>query len=139
MFLMGASKAAFPYHSHRVTLGASFKSARQSGSSDGDGLRDLRGRETVLARIKHLIGGKPGNAKPVWAGVCALRIHYGPGLRIYYLQNGTTLITLLAGGDKSSEVKDIQAVHQWQTTCQRNANRHHHQRIRRCRISPPNG
>jgi len=72
-----------------------------------DGLRDLRGRAKVQARIERLIGGNPGDVKPVGAGVLELRINYGPGYRVYYLQRGTTLIILLAGGDKSSQAKDI--------------------------------
>lgn len=71
------------------------------------GLRDLRARAKVLARIERLIGGNPGDVKPVGAGVSELRINYGPGYRVYYLQKGTTLIILLAGGDKSSQAKDI--------------------------------
>lgn len=62
----------------------------------------------MLARIERLIGGNPGDAKPVGAGVSELRINFGPGYRVYYLQKGTTLIILLAGGDKSSQSKDIQ-------------------------------
>jgi putative addiction module killer protein len=73
-----------------------------------EGLRDLSGRAKVLARIERLIGGNPGDAKPVGAGVSELRINFGPGYRVYYLQKGTTLIILLAGGDKSSQSKDIQ-------------------------------
>ena len=73
------------------------------------GLRDLRGRAKVLARIERLIGGNPGDVKPVGAGVSELRINYGPGYRVYYLQRGNALIILLAGGDKSSQAKDIQA------------------------------
>jgi len=72
-----------------------------------EGLRDLRGRAKVLARIERLIGGNPGDVRPVGSGVSELRINYGPGYRVYYLQWGTTLIILLAGGDKSSQVKDI--------------------------------
>lgn len=72
-------------------------------------LRDLIGRAKVLARIERLISGNPGDAKPVGAGVSELRINYGPGYRVYYLQKRTTLIILLAGGDKSSQAKDIQA------------------------------
>ena len=71
------------------------------------GLRDLRGRAKVLARIERLIGGNPGDVKPVGGGVSELRINYDPGYRVYYLQRGPALIILLAGGDKSSQVKDI--------------------------------
>jgi putative addiction module killer protein len=72
-----------------------------------EGLLDLRDRAKVLARIERLIGGNPGDVRPVGSGVSELRINYGPGYRVYYLQRGTTLIILLAGGDKSSQVKDI--------------------------------
>lgn len=71
------------------------------------GLRDLKARVKVLARIERLISGNPGDVKPVGAGVSELRINYGPGYRVYYLEKGTGLIILLAGGDKSSQAKDI--------------------------------
>ena len=71
------------------------------------GLHDLRARAKVQARIERLIGGNPGDVKPVGAGVSELRINYGPGYRVYYLQRGAKLIILLAGGDKSSQAKDI--------------------------------
>ena len=70
-------------------------------------LRDLRARSKVLARIERLIGGNPGDDNPVGAGVSELRINYGPGYRVYYLQRETALIILLAGGDNSSQAKDI--------------------------------
>ena len=53
-----------------------------------EGLRDLRGRAKVLARIERLIGGNPGDVKPVGAGVSELRINYGPGYRVYYRMAG---------------------------------------------------
>jgi putative addiction module killer protein len=71
------------------------------------GLRDLKARAKVQVRIERLIGGNPGDVKPVRAGVSELRINYGPGYRDYYMQRGTELIILLAGGDKSSQAKDI--------------------------------
>lgn len=71
-------------------------------------LRDLRARARVQARIERLIGGNPGDAKPVGSGVSELRINYGPGYRVYFQQKGSTLIILLAGGDKSTQARDIE-------------------------------
>ena len=71
-------------------------------------LRDLRARARVQARIERLIGGNPGDAKPVGSGVSELRINNGPGYRVYFQQRGSTLIILLAGGDKSTQARDIE-------------------------------
>lgn len=71
-------------------------------------LRDLRARARVQARIERLIGGNPGDVKPISSGVSELRINYGPGYRVYFQQKGSTLIILLAGGDKSSQSRDIE-------------------------------
>ena len=71
-------------------------------------LRDLRARARVQARIERLIGGNPGDAKPIGSGVSELRINYGPGYRVYFQQRGSTLIILLAGGDKSTQARDIE-------------------------------
>jgi len=72
------------------------------------GLRDLRAKARVQARVERLIGGNPGDVRPVGSNVSELRINYGPGYRVYYQQRGSTLIILLAGGDKSSQAKDIE-------------------------------
>lgn len=71
-------------------------------------LRDLRARARVQARIERLIGGNPGDSKPIGSGVSELRINYGPGYRVYFQQKGSTLIILLAGGDKSTQARDIE-------------------------------
>ena len=72
------------------------------------GLRDLRAKAFVQARIERLICGNPGDVRPVGAGVSELRINHGPGYRVYFQQRGKVLIILLAGGDKSTQAKDIQ-------------------------------
>jgi putative addiction module killer protein len=72
-----------------------------------DRLSDIRARARVLARIDRLADGNPGDAKSVGAGVMEMRIDYGPGYRVYYVQRGRELIVLLAGGDKDSQAKDV--------------------------------
>ncbi len=72
-----------------------------------DGLSDMRARARVLVRLERLIGGNPGDARPVGEGVSELRIDYGPGYRVYFTRRGRELMVLLAGGDKSSQAKDI--------------------------------
>lgn len=53
--------------------------------------------------------GNPGDVEPVGEGVSELRIHYGPGYRVYFTRRSPTLIVLLCGGDKSTQAKDIKA------------------------------
>lgn len=71
------------------------------------GLRDRQARVRIQIRIDRLALGNPGDVKPVANGVSELRISYGPGYRVYYVQRGSTMIILLAGGDKSTQSKDI--------------------------------
>ena len=72
-------------------------------------LRDRRARLKVQARIDRLSLGNPGDVGPVGEGVSEMRIHYGPGYRVYFVQRGAMMVVLLAGGDKKSQDKDIRA------------------------------
>jgi putative addiction module killer protein len=73
-----------------------------------DRLKDPKAKARVLVRITRLADGNPGAVKPVGKGVSELRIPYGPGYRVYYVQQGDRLIILLAGGSKKTQSKDIQ-------------------------------
>lgn len=70
-------------------------------------LRDLRARARIAERIRRLALGLKGDVKPVGDGVSELRVHYGPGYRVYLKEQGPVLVILLCGGDKSSQAKDI--------------------------------
>ena len=70
-------------------------------------LRDHRARAKIAARIDRLAFGNPGDVQPVGEGVSELRIHYGPGYRVYFAQRGASLIVLLCGGVKSTQTRDI--------------------------------
>src|SRR5450830_1745669 len=76
-------------------------------------LRDLRARARIQARIDRLSLGNPGDVRPVGSGVSELRIDYGPGYRVYFVQRGVDLIVLLAGGNKDTQARDIAQASCW--------------------------
>lgn len=81
----------------------------RSGTFDGwlSGLRDRRAVARITARLDRLASGNTGDAAPVGEGVSELRIDYGPGYRVYFIQRGPVLVILLCGGDKSTQGRDI--------------------------------
>ena len=72
-------------------------------------LRDRQARARIDIRIRRLSLGNPGDVKAVGEGVSELRIDYGPGYRVYFVQRGQTVVILLAGGDKRTQDRDIKA------------------------------
>ena len=72
-----------------------------------DGLRDRQARARINARIRRLSLGNFGDVKPIGEGVSELRIDFGPGYRVYFVQRGQTLVVLLAGSDKRTQERDI--------------------------------
>ncbi|HCQ7773345.1 type II toxin-antitoxin system RelE/ParE family toxin [Enterobacter kobei] len=70
-------------------------------------LKDRRAKTIIASRLFRLSYGLKGDVKSVGEGISELRIHYGPGYRIYFKQIGDCIIVLLSGGDKSSQDKDI--------------------------------
>lgn len=72
-------------------------------------LKDKRAKTMIASRLMRLAAGLPGDVEPVGEGVSELRIHYGPGYRVYFQRRGNLLVVLLCGGDKSSQPRDIAA------------------------------
>ena len=72
------------------------------------GLRDERARARILKRLDRVQAGNLGDVAPVGEGVSEMRIFYGPGYRVYFVQRGSELIVLLCGGDKSTQAADIE-------------------------------
>jgi putative addiction module killer protein len=70
-------------------------------------LRDPQAKARVEMRIRRLSLGNAGDVQPIGGGLSEMRIDYGPGYRLYYMQQGSVLIILLCGGDKRTQQKDI--------------------------------
>ena len=71
------------------------------------GLRDRQAARRIQVRIDRAEDGNFGDCEPVGEGVSEMRIHYGSGYRVYFAQRGMEVVILLAGGDKSTQSKDI--------------------------------
>ena len=82
-------------------------------------LKDARARAAIASRLDRLAYGHAGDAAPVGEGISELRIHYGPGYRIYFHRHGNTVVILLCGGDKASQANDIRTakrlLEEWMT------------------------
>lgn len=72
-----------------------------------DALRDARAKTQIARRIERAEAGNLGDIAPVGDGVSEMRVHYGPGYRVYFVRRGTEIVILLCGGDKSSQRRDI--------------------------------
>lgn len=71
------------------------------------GLKDVQGRARILKRLDRVAKGNFGDVEPVGEGVSELRLMFGPGYRVYFVQRGEAIIVLLCGGDKGSQDRDI--------------------------------
>jgi putative addiction module killer protein len=71
-------------------------------------LKDHAGRAHIQMRVDRLAHGNPGQHRNLSAGVSELKVDFGPGYRVYYTDRGGEVIILLAGGDKSTQQKDIE-------------------------------
>jgi putative addiction module killer protein len=71
-------------------------------------LRDEKARAAIASRVDRLAAGLAGDVKAVGDSVMELRIHYGPGYRVYFIRRGEQIIILLCGGDKATQSRDIE-------------------------------
>ena len=72
-----------------------------------DALKDKRARVRIAARLRQAEAGSLGDWQPVEGEVSEMRVHYGPGYRLYFVRRGRVLVILLNGGDKSTQARDI--------------------------------
>ena len=72
-----------------------------------EGLKDRRARARIQVRIDRVEMGNFGDVAPVGDGISELRIFYGPGYRVYFIQRGEVVVVLLSGGNKASQKSDI--------------------------------
>jgi putative addiction module killer protein len=85
-------------------------------------LKDKSSKARILQRVDRLRLGNFGDCKSVGSGVYELRIHFGPGFRVYFGLEGESIVLLLCGGDKSTQKKDIEAAHKYWKEYKENEN-----------------
>lgn len=74
-------------------------------------LKDAEAAARIVARLRRMEQGNPGDARSVGRGVMEMRIAFGPGYRIYYVHRGAETVILLYGGDKRTQPQDIKRAH----------------------------
>jgi putative addiction module killer protein len=77
-----------------------------------DGLKDRAAQLRIVARLRRVEAGNLGDWKGVGGGVAEMRVHAGPGYRLYFLRRGALVIVMLGGGDKSTQVRDVERAQQ---------------------------
>ncbi len=70
-------------------------------------MKDRQAVARIAARIDRLALGNPGDVKPIGSGISEMRIDYGPGYRVYFVQRGSAIVVILCGGDKRTQAADI--------------------------------
>jgi len=70
-------------------------------------LRNANAAARIVARVRRMEKGNPGDSKSVGGSVLEMRVDYGPGYRIYYVHRGAQIVILLCGGDKRTQQQDI--------------------------------
>lgn len=78
-----------------------------------DNLKDRKVRAIIEQRIYRMRTGNLGDSRRLLGNIYEIRIHYGPGFRVYFGRDGDVLVILLCGGDKSSQKKDIEKAEQY--------------------------
>ena len=74
-------------------------------------LKDLKARQLTALRLRRVVAGNFGDVASVGNGIGELRLHYGPGYRVYFVRRGQTVVILLSGCNKSSQARDIMRAH----------------------------
>lgn len=70
-------------------------------------LRDRKARLVILSRLDRIAEGNFGDVAPIGEGISEIRIHYGPGYRLYFVKRDNTVVVMVCGGDKNSQSRDI--------------------------------